>query len=375
MKTHVLLIFTFLIGSHFITAQTVTTFTDGTPDDAIAIDSNGNIYCSNYVGDTVFKFTPSGDVSSFITGLNTPNGLAFNSNGDLYVCDGQGNMVYKYDSNGMQLAAYPKSGHPSGIIKAFDSDEMYFTTYTENKIYTLATDGTITELSSAPELNGPVGLAMDENGTLYAGNYTDREIYRVLANGDVEYIATVPTDGGAYPNLGFITYGQGMLWGTSMGSDKIYAINPNGVDEVFLFAGSTQGSNDGDISQATFFTPNGILFNDAEDTMYITDFGTKNLRIISGVVLGIQEMGLKKSEVILYPNPATDLITVSALLPSAGDYGIVVRDILGKEIITLDGYAEASEISETINVSQWSSGTYLIEVIFESYSIIKKMVK
>ena len=375
MKTHVLFIFAFLIGAHLLIAQTVSTFTDGTPDDAIAIDSNGNIYCSNYVGDTVFKFTPSGEVSSFVTGLNTPNGLAFNSNGDLYVCDGQGNMVYKYDSNGMELAAYPKSGHPSGIIKAFDSDIMYFTTYTENKIYNLDTDGTITELSTAPELNGPVGLAMDENGTLYVGNYADREIYRVLANGDAEYIATVPTDGGAYPNLGFIAYGQGMLWGTTMGSDKIYAINPNGVDEVFLFAGSTQGSNDGDISQATFFTPNGILFNAAEDTMYITDFGTKNLRIISGVVLGIQEMDLKKSEVILYPNPATDLVTLSALLPSAGDYRIIVRDILGKEIIKFDGYAESSEISETINVSQWSSGTYLIEITFEGYSTIKKMVK
>ncbi len=50
-------------------SQTVTTFTAGTPDDAIVLGGNGNIYCSNYVGDTVFKFTPTGDVSSFVTGL------------------------------------------------------------------------------------------------------------------------------------------------------------------------------------------------------------------------------------------------------------------------------------------------------------------
>ncbi len=92
MNTLTLLLALFVATSIF--AQTVTTFSDGTPDDAIAIDSNGNIYCSNYIGDTIFKFTPTGEVSSFVMGLNTPNGLAFNSNEELYVCDGQQNTIY-----------------------------------------------------------------------------------------------------------------------------------------------------------------------------------------------------------------------------------------------------------------------------------------
>ncbi len=376
-KNTITLLICFLVTIPLL-AQTVTTFTDGTPDDDIAIDSNGNIYCSNYVGDTVFKFTPSGVGTPFITGLITPNGLAFNSNDELYVCDGQGDTIYKYDINGTELESYDNAGnldHPSGIVKSFDSDTMIFTEFVGNKIKSLAPDGTIDDISLAPELNGPVGLAIDESGVLYVGNYNDREIFRVLAYGDLEYIAQLPTDGGPLPNLGFIAYAQGMLWGTTMGSDKIYAVNPNAVDEIFLFAGSAQGSMDGDINQATFNTPNGITFDTSGNTMYITDFGTKNLRIISDVVLEVEEITLKKSEVRLFPNPSKEVLNISASLPQPANYTIVASDISGKEIFKKDIISGTDQISETINVSSWSSGTYLIEIRFDDYTIAKKMVK
>lgn len=354
-------------------AQTVTTFTEGTPDDGIAIDSNGNIYCSNYVGDTVFKFTPSGDVSSFITGLNTPNGLAFNSNEELYVCDGQGNTIFKYDINGNLLDSYPTVSHPTGIVKDFDSEDMIFTEYQGNIINRLSTDGIITPVSSAVGLNGPVGLAFDENGVLYVGNYTDRDIYRVLENGTIEYIATVPTDGGYLPNLGFIAYGQGYLWGTTMGSDKIYKINPNDVADYEIFAGSTQGSLDGDISVATFHTPNGIAFNDAEDTMYITDFTTKNLRIISGIVLANDEFSSKKSEVEIYPNPSEEQLNIQFF--TSENYTIRVYDSLGKEMFLLTNHSFEEKVIETIDVSSWSKGIYFVEVKSENNSETKKFIR
>ena len=356
-------------------AQTVTTFTEGTPDDAIAIDSNGNIYCSNYVGDKVFKFTPSGDVSPFITGLNTPNGLAFNSNDELYVCDGQGNTIYKYGIDGSLLNTYPVTGHPSGIVKSFTDETMIFTEYSGSKINRLELDGTVTELSSAAGLNGPVGIVYDENGVLFIGNYTDREIYKVFESGEVEFIAEVPTDGGAMPNLGFISYGQGYIWGTTMGSDKIYKINPNGVNEVELFAGSVQGSQDGDISEATFHTPNGIAFNDTEDIMYITDFGTKNLRIISDVVLSNNDQILNKSEVIVYPNPVNNNATIIAELYKDSFYNIVVLDALGRIIYDSDGASENLKITATINVVNWNKGIYFINLKIGDTSITKKMIK
>lgn len=358
-----------------IFSQTVTTFTDGTPDDAIALDSNGNIYCSNYVGDTVFKFTPSGEMSAFITGLNTPNGLAFNSNQELYVCDGQGNTIYKYDIDGNQLASYPVTGHPSGIVKSFDDDSMIFTLYTGNQIKKLNTDGTITDVSSAPELSGPVGIVYEENGTLFVGNYNNRIIYKVLVNGDLEYLTQLPTEGGSYPNLGFITYGQGKLWGTVMGNDKIYCINPNVVDDYTIFAGSTQGSMDGDINQATFNIPNGIYFDEAEGTMYVTDFGSKNLRIISDIVLSASDEVLKKNSFQLYPNPSDGILNIKLDLNGASTYSLNIYNLLGQNLFSSDEVAEGSIISKTLSVDFLNSGVYFIKVSVDGNEITKQFVR
>lgn len=375
MKKITLALCAIILVSTSLISQTVSSFTDGTPDDAIAIDSNGNIYCSNYVGDTVFKFTPNGDVTSFITGLNTPNGLAFNSLDELYVCDGQGDTIYKYDNDGNLLDSYPVSDHPSGIVKSPDNDIMIFTKYQGNSIHSLAPDGTIDLISSDDDLNGPVGLAFDGNGNLYVGNYNNREIYKVINDGDLDFIAEVPTDGGPMPNLGFIAYGQGFLWGTTMGSDKIYRINPNGINDVMLFAGSSQGSLDGDISQATFNTPNGILFNELEDTMYITDFGSKNLRIISDVVLGFNNNDNINDSLKLVPNPANDSVRVSSVLYDHGNYTIRISDTSGKTIYKFSGQSEQLLLFKDIDVSSLKKGVYLVTLISGNRSVSKKLIK
>lgn len=373
MKKIGLLLILFIGVSGF--TQTVSTFTNGTPDDGIALDSNGNIYCSNYTGDTVFKFTPSGDVSPFITGLNSPNGIAFNSNEDLFVCDGQGSTIYKYDINGTLLASYSVTGHPSGIIKSRTSESMIFTNYTTNKIMNLAPDGAISELASGSPLNGPVGLAYDDNDLLYIGNYNDRKIYK-LENSALEYIAQIPASGTS-PFLGFITYGQGKLWGTILGAHKIYTVDPNVIDLVELFAGNTQGNLDGDISLASFNQPNGIYFSTTDNTLYVTEFGSKNLRIISNVNLSVNDETLSDRSLTLYPNPVKDFLNVNLKnYITSSIYSITIYDFLGKTIFSENDIFSTS-FSKDINTSTWSSGVYLLKIksadgFIESKKFIKQ---
>lgn len=370
MHKQLFLILAFLIGSFIAQSQTVSTLFEGTPDDGITLDSNGNIYAAHYLGDTVFKFTPEGEMTPFITGLNTPNGLAFNSNEELYVCDGQGHAIYKYDIDGNLLTAYPITGNPSGIIKSFDDDSMIFTIHTHNSIHKLAPDGTITDISLAPEIDTPVGLAMDENGTLYVGNYSNRKIYKVLENGDVSYIAQLPTDGGALPNLGFITYGQGKIWGTTMGSDKIFHVNPNGIDDYTLFAGSVQGSADGDISVATFNTPNGIYYDSIDDKIYVTDFGTKDLRIISGVVLGNDDLSQKNTFLVM-PNPVKEAFQIKSQNLLFEKIEVAIYDVIGGMIYKNKQHTFDKEI----NSSEWSQGVYLIHIKTPEGVFVKRILK
>ncbi|MDB3906807.1 hypothetical protein N9355_05015, partial [Crocinitomicaceae bacterium] len=93
MKATITTILLFVLSISANAQTVVSTLVDNgaTPftDDLIE-DASGNLYCADYSGDAVFKRTPSGVVTTFVNGLNTPNGLAFNSAGELYVCDNIG---------------------------------------------------------------------------------------------------------------------------------------------------------------------------------------------------------------------------------------------------------------------------------------------
>lgn len=374
MKSILTLSITLFLSSIIIAQTTVSTFPDGTPDDAIAIDSNGNLYGSNFTGDTVFKFDALGNMTPFITGLNTPNGLAFDSSDNLYVCDFSANTIFRFDDTGVLDTSIIIPGNPSGLIKAFDNDDMIYTRFSGNTINRITPAGVITEVSSAPELNGPVGLTYDEFGILYVGNYNNREIYRVEANGDLTYIAQLPASG-PMPNLGFITYAQGRIFGTVLGDHKIYSVDPNEVDSYLLFAGSVQGTMDGNIAVATFDRPNGILANATGDVIYVTDFGSKNLRIISDVILGISDNLEIDTRISVFPNPVVNGFTISGTLKGARVITITVNDALGKQLLSKVNQLESANFNEYIDSSSWKSGVYFVTLKAGDRSVTKRVVK
>lgn len=314
------LIYTFLIA--FITiglnAQTVTTFLDSNSadvDDAMALDSQGNLYGSTFYGGTVYKITPDGASSPFVTGLAWANGLAVDSQDNIYVCEYLNESINKYDNDGNLIAKMPLgSGYPSGLIKAYKSDNMIYTDVGDNSIKELAQDGSITTLYQGGPLNIPVGLAYGPHGDLYIGNYIGREIYRLPNGGnEVEYVATVPAPNDHVPFLAFIAYAQGFLYGTVYGEHKIYKINPRNVDDVEIYSGSTYGGTDGDISEATYAYPSGIIANKSGNTLYISEFnGYGNIRKITNGNGGGPQNKATALNIVSYPNPASDYINITA---------------------------------------------------------------
>ena len=308
--------------------------------------------------------------SEYITGLGKANGIDFDSTDNLYVCDWGANEILRYLSNGSFDTKITIPGNPSGMLKAIDNDDMIYTRYNGNTINRVTPDGDITQISNSSELNGPVGLAYDENGNLYVGNYNNREIYRVNTNGTLTYVATV----GGSSNLGFIAFGKGKLWGTVLGEHKIYTINPNGTDDVTLFAGSTAGSQDGELSQATFNQPNGIRFNASETILYVTDFGTKNLRVISGITLGIPSQTTTIGMIQLYPNPCDDQLSITGTSISS----LVTLQIFsmeGKRLKEFSFEGNPGIFSKQFPVSDLASGTYLVTITNGSSSTTKQWIK
>ncbi|GAB5417367.1 MAG: hypothetical protein Crog4KO_29490 [Crocinitomicaceae bacterium] len=334
-------------------AQTVvsTLVNDGaTPftDDLIE-DASGNLYCADYSGDAVFKRTPSGVVSTFVSGLNTPNGLAFNSAGELYVCDNIGSRIYTFDATGAPLDTIVVS-NPSGIIKDVASDTMIFTTYgSVSTLKKLAPDGTIYDFHAGGEMNGPVGLEYCQ-GELYVANFNNRKIFRV-EDDTVVYITELPGSG----SLGFLAVADDKLLATAFNGQRIYSIDPI-AGEVNIYAGSTFGGTDGALDSAKFTTPNGIYVNGTMDSIYVSEYNTGKLRLITGFTLAVPELSIE-TNVQLFPNPSNATVTVqyNAEVP----FDVILATLDGKELIQKSsGLMKDS----TLDLTELTSGAYLVQI-------------
>ncbi|MBX2828159.1 MAG: T9SS type A sorting domain-containing protein [Flavobacteriaceae bacterium] len=354
-------------------AQTVSTVTDGTITDGLGIDSQGNIYGSDYGGDTVYKYHPStGEVTVFQTGFSNPNGIGVTSEDEIFICDHTGNAIYRYDIDGNLLNTYTDFTTPAGIKELPDGEGMLVVEYGTNKIKTLdpATGNTETIVSGSL-LAGPAGIAFLNDET-YIGNFNNLRILRLEDTGELTLIAQLPATAAGSNFLGFLTAKGNSLFATQLGEHKIYRIDP-ASGEVFLFAGSEAGSDDGPLEEATFNLPNGILADEVNDRLYISDAQLKNLRIIDGITLGEADRPIAMSEVRLFPNPTQDTLMINANLP-AGAYHVIVYNTLGNRVLSKKIDMLPLQNNTSIDVSQLVSGTYILELVKGTTAITKKFL-
>jgi sugar lactone lactonase YvrE len=352
MKANFYTIF-FLLTCHFGQAQTMVSTVVDSADfkftDDLIFDAAGNLYCADYGGDKVFKRSPNGDLSVFVSGLNTPNGLAFDSQGALFICDNVGNRIYKVDANGNFLDTIDVN-YPSGIVKDATSDTMYFTTYgAQSTVKKLSPDGNVFDFHAGSPLNGPVGMEYC-GGQLYLANFNDRKIFRVEQD-TLVFIAQLPGGG----DLGFIACLDGYLFATAFGQHKIYRVDPL-LQSVEVYAGSTSGQIDGPLDQAKFTSPNGIVFNATGDTMYVSQYPSGRLRMITGYSLGLPVLPAL-SPLSVYPNPASSNLKVSIgveVLPCTLEvYGSDGKMLLQKHLQTTE---------EQIDVLGLKPGVYMLRL-------------
>jgi len=354
-----------------VNVQTVENVDTAFIDDGLIVGSDNYIYGAHFYGSRIYRISPSGIVSIFADGFNTPNGLAFDSMGNLFVADHSGNAIYKVDPSGTVTPHVLSLGQPSGILKEFDSDTMIVTRYAANLILKIAPDGTIDTISTGGILNGPVGLAYDDDNNLFVANFNDRKLIQIESDGTQGLLAQFPGPG----NLGFMTYGNGMFYGTGYDSHKIYQIRQSDT-LISLLAGSSIGEVDGDTSIAKFNRPNGIAFNSLKDTLYISAFGTGNVRRITNIIntTGIESIKLDHLELSIFPNPVKESINLRFTLLSAEKLTFSLFDLSGKLVLSTNYLGIKGDNSAEINISQINSGIYFLELSNGRSMVAKKIV-
>lgn len=224
-----------------------------------AYSAPGDLYVAQASGGYVYKFTPTGEKSTFASGIYQPVALAFDRAGNLFVansgasgcipeveCPPKPSTIIKITPDGMQSTfATLQASQLLGV--AFDGAGNLFVS-TGNSIVKIAPNGT--QSTFASQLHGAWPLAFDRSGNLYAAvnPVGPSSILKFAPDGTSTTFLTFPAPGSSIIALAFGASGDLFV---RRGS-SILKIRPDGTQTTFA-------TNDR-YSYPLAFDASGILF-------------------------------------------------------------------------------------------------------------------
>ena len=90
--------------------------------------------------------------------------------------------------------------------------------------------------------------------------------------------------------------------------------------------------------------------------------------LFTGSVIGINEQSVNQEDVLIYPNPTVESLTVE-LKNNVAIAEIAVCDIMGKQV-----FRTSFLKSVTVNTMAWARGTYFIKISRNNKSSINKKI-
>lgn len=302
----------------------------------LCVDTSGNVYVVERIGNKVRKIVPDGTVSTFATGFLNPYGICIDTNGILYVADSDNYKIKKIT--------------PQGVVTTFAGGNNG---YQDGQ-------GTSAGFSSMR------GICVDTSGNVFVADYFIHKIRKITPTGYVSTVAGTTIgyqdgDGAAaqfnYPT-GITVDSLGNLYVAEEYNNTIRKIDANGV--VSTLAGTIiQGYLDGSVTIARFNQPNGV-YVDTSGIIYVADSGNCRIRTITGRSLVINENNTINFK--LFPNPVTSILNIQ--LPENIEFKkAIIYNALG-QIVKAENKIE-------INVSDLSKGNYIIQVVSNAGSTTK----
>jgi uncharacterized protein (TIGR03437 family) len=284
---------------------------------ALAVDSESNVFVTT-PGSAITRISANGSVA------NVPGvggwGVAVDSHGNLFVADGTtsvrrvstdgtvtavaGNGKGGYSGDG-GAATSAQFSNPSGV--AVDGDgNLFIADAVTNRIRKVSPDGVITTVAgtglcggfsgdggpaASAQLNGPVAVALDGNGSLFIAEYGNDRVRRVSPDGIITTVAGDGTRGfsgdggpatGAHLRIdcgnticgGIAVDSQGNLFVADGGNNRVRRIAPDGIITTVAGNGSYGFSGDGGPAINTqLSTPRGLAVDKADNLLIAEDGG------------------------------------------------------------------------------------------------------
>lgn len=179
---------------------------------------------------------------------------------------------------------------------------------------------------------------------------------------------------------------QHMIYGTSQGSVKAvlskWNTTSNKRDTVAIAEQTLSGMA---MSWANFTINFTYLSSNTPDSCIIdlrasgsapanNDYLWIDNLAFSGSVTGLENQESFITRILVFPNPSTETIHVTVNLASPQKTTIELTDLAGRLILTKDAGMLAGESEQTLNVSHISKGAYLVRMITESGTEVRKVV-
>ena len=218
----------FLSGSvfRFTPAGIKSTFASGlTKPSGIAFDSHGNLFVAEFSTGQILKFTPNGTRSTFTSSLNKPFGLAIDAADSVFEADSGSGNVFKFTSNGTQSTFGSGLENPAGL--AFDhSRNLLVSDFIAGAIFKFTSAGSETTFASG--LDSPDGLAIDGDGNLIEADFGSGTVFRFSPTGVKSTVAS-----GFHQPSGVIVDIYGNLFVTDSALGTITRLGTDGTRTTF----------------------------------------------------------------------------------------------------------------------------------------------
>lgn len=241
----------------------------------IAIASNGTLYINEgFQGSKLYKITPDGTSSVLSNALNGSVGIALDSDENIYASNFNSRIINKITPDGTVTDYINDNRLVGGGGVTFDNDgNLYNTFYATRDIYKINSD-TIEVVASSTVFNGPVGMTYDkEREKLFVASFDTGEIFYVAEDGTVTEI--VDTD----LTIGHLSYASNHFYATGWNQHKVYKIALDGEIVERIGSGNNQ-QKDGTVQEASFSQPNGIEATPDGSYIYVSQGNGKVRKII-----------------------------------------------------------------------------------------------
>jgi sugar lactone lactonase YvrE len=320
------------------------TMADGTPSSGLYVvalrgmvqDATGALYLADASTQRVYRVGLDGVVTTFAgggtkppgsqsdgglatdAGLSSPRGLVFDSHGNLDIADTYCSCIRQVSPAGIISTIFTLPQQP-GLFQYFEGlaidsqDNLYAAVYRGSAVWRIAADGSGAMIAgtgvagfsgdggpaTAAQLNGPSGVTLGPDGSLYIADTMNHRVRRIAPDGTISTFAGIGVsgfsgDGGPAAAAQFSFPAQtlfdsaGNLYISDYANTRVRVVSPAGI--ISTVAGNglpdpppsryTQVGDGGPALDAIFTTATSAAFGPAGE-LYVADWGDSRIRKIA----------------------------------------------------------------------------------------------